>query len=62
MNIYFGRCKKDKVIMTGSPPTMTESIPLITFLCASIKFALIFIVNVYFFFDLLIHAIWAACK
>ena len=48
------------LLMMGSPTTITDFIPLIASICATIKFALIIITIVYFFIGLLIQAIWAA--
>jgi hypothetical protein len=45
------------LIMLGSPTTITDSIPLIASICASIKFALIIITIVYFFIGLIIQGI-----
>lgn len=50
------------LIMMGSPTAIIDTIPLIASLCATIKFALIIIVILYFFIGLLIQAIWAARK
>lgn len=48
------------LLMLRSPTTITDPVPLIASICASVKFALIIVTIVYFFVGLLLQVIWAA--